>query len=271
MNAIWIWDLYDATSVANACIAGKIDILLPLMGVWNTDGTINYTQPISTWKNWVTAVKSINPNFKVLGCIQNVSCFWAGQPVIDITPLSMRISMVNNMINAVNSIGLDGINEDYECTPDTSIGYSSLIDLWNRMGTAMRSMGKISSACTMNWGAYITQVSPSLNIDYLLPMCYNGGGWGGTDLQNCIHSQLVASKSPLIIGLAQYAGVPLVTQISVIDAKLQSEDTTKLRGFSIFEYGTMSASDWNVWNSWKTKDKYACIPSQISCSFTAFK
>lgn len=206
MNAIWVWNFEDANSVADRCISGKIDILILHIGHWNTDGTINYDHNTNEYKTWVNTAKSINQNFKVLGC---VICVEPWTPVIDISSQNMRIKMVNEMVNCVNTLNLDGFNDDVECTQN----YSSLLDLWNRMGTAMRNINKLSSACIMNWGDYVNQVAKYVDIDYLFPMCYNGGGWTDNKLQTCIHNQLVTSNSPLIIGLGQYDGPSLSNQL----------------------------------------------------------
>lgn len=253
MNAIWVWGNplgFDANTVADRCIAGKINIIIPVLGHWNTDGTISFDHNINDYKNWINTIKSKSQKLRVLGCVICVDPF---TPIIDISSQTMRIKMVNEMVNCVNNLGLDGFNDDTEC----STNFSALLDLWNRMGIAMKNIGKISSADVMNYGGFLDPVSKNVVIDYLLPMCYNGGGFTNGQLQKCIHNQLIISNSPLVIGLGQYQGPTLSDMLSSIDATLPSEDTTKLRGFAIFEYGTMTNTDWNVWNNWSTKNKYA--------------
>jgi hypothetical protein len=255
INAIWVWGNpldYDPTTVANNCTAGKINIICPVLGHWNSNGTISFDQNQTSMKNWIASVKSKNPNFKVLGNVVAVGCYFPPDTDPDISSVSMRTTIVNNIVNCVNNLGLDGWNEDSECAHLQTNGYSNLLDLWNKMGVALKAIGKISSACVQTWGEYVTTVSKNVVIDYLFPMCYNGSTTGSS-LQNCINTELNASNSPVIIGLGQYQ-TSLSSMISAIDSGISSWNTTKLRGFCIFQYGTMTNSDWTTWNNWPTKN-----------------
>ncbi len=258
VNAIWVWGnplSYDPTLLANRCIAGKIDIIIPVLGHWDSNGSISFDQNQTSMKNWISSVKSKNPNFKVLGNVVEVSCYFGGTGP-NLNTQAMRITMVNNIVNCVNTLGLDGFNEDTECAHLQTNGYANLVDLWNRMGVALRNIGKISSACTQCWGEYITTVARNVTIDYLFPMLYGDNGFTGTTLKTYIHDELTNSNSPLIFGLGQWVSPPtLTTTLSSVDSILVSEsNTSKLRGFCIFEYSTMKDSDWNIWNNWSTKN-----------------
>lgn len=263
-NAIWVWGNpldYNPSTLAQRCIDGKISIIIPVLGHWLENGSISFDQNQTSIKNWIATVKSKNSNFRILGNVVGVGCYFGPNHNPDIRSQSTRITMVNNMVSTVNSLGLDGWNEDYECVADDSGGdFSALLDLWNRMGVAMKNVGKISSACTQNWGEYITTVAKNVNIDYLFPMLYSDNGFTGSTLKNYIHNQLTNSNSPLILGLGQWVSPPtLSTTFFEVDNVLSSEsNTSKLRGFCIFEYWSMEEKgDWNIWNNWKTKDKYA--------------
>lgn len=255
INAIWVWGNpldYDPTVVANNCMAGKINIIIPVLGHWNSNGSISFDQNQASMKTWISTVKSKNPNFEVLGNVVAVGCYFPPDTDPDINSVSMRSTMVNNIVNCVNNLGLDGWNEDSECTHLQTNGYVNLLDLWNRMGVALKAIGKISSACVQTWGEYVTTVSKNVVIDYLFPMCYNGSTTGSS-LQNCINTELNASNSPVIVGLGQYQ-TSLSSMISAIDSGISSWNTSKLRGFCIFEYSTMTNSDWTTWNNWPTKN-----------------
>jgi hypothetical protein len=251
-NAIWYGfggavNLNDAATVANNCINGKIEYVIPLVGEWNSNGTINYGSPTAAqWKTWTNAIQV--RGVKVLACVGG-----SASPPIDISSASIRTAMVNSIVGAVNTIGADGYHDDTEVCHN-GIGTcadADLLLLWNAFDDALRPLGKISSACQY-YRTGTHNACKGAHLSFWAPICYNATGAAPA---TCITNAVANSLSPCVAGIGQYQE-PLTNIMSSIDS-MSSATKTRMAGICIFWYGSMSSSDWTNWNNWKTKDNYA--------------
>jgi hypothetical protein len=224
----------------------SIDCVIVRGGTWKSDGTISY-DPGTTfvmWKNFIDAMKTWNPNIKVLVWVFS----WDSA---DLSNPSIRDTMYNSAKQLLSAVPFDGWNEDYEGWSGET---SHAITFYQGIASAVKSMGKIATIATeVEWGGYHIEDYASLtNFDYIMPMFY-----AHVNLSNAKYywdKILAHSPVPVIMGLAvllkQNGGTPLAEQLAWID----TQSHTNLAGFSLWAYDYMTYEDFDAWKNWKTKD-----------------
>lgn len=245
-NAIWFnfggnagKDSDSITTIATNCINGKIDYIIPLVGDWALNGSINGSS-VAEWKTWTSAIQAYG--IKVLLCVGG-----SASPSVNISSASIRTTMINNIVNLVNNTGADGYNDDTEVCYPNGLGYcadTDIIALWNAMDDALKGIGKVMSASGYYYAA------DRIHMDFWSPQCYNGSGAAPA---GCISNAIAKFNGSVLAGIGQYAS-SLSSIIQNIDANIYS--LSGLKGICIFTYGSMTAADWIIWNNWKTKDQW---------------
>ena len=264
-NGGWIMAGSEATPAAMAEYAAQgITTVYIIAGYFGSDGNIHtenaadgsygFPQPDQllaavqaahaaglTIMPWVTAQRSGLPSVPNLG-----------------NP-SVRQTMFNQMISFVQTFGFDGFQDDME-EPDYN-DVSDYVTYFNGAEQAMQSIGKqyFISICA-NLPAYMgVDLFSQIKVDRIQMMMYypnmdyvNFSGWLTFALEN--------ASSPLNIAIHSDTGgiyVPLTTAMAWVDEVLGSGvRTDQFAGVDIFWAHGMDPIQWNIWNSWETKNSH---------------
>ena len=231
--------------------SANIYCIIVWAGRWNSDHTIDYAESPTVWTQFINTVKAVNPNFVVLALVNG----WG----IDISDLSYRETMLNEVQQLISSAPFDGINDDLE---DFKGKTQNLIDYWQAEASLIKGLDKIATVdLGVDWPYTIEEVYPYLtNFDYLMPMFY--GKIQDTYSLSYWDRILSNSPVPVIMGLdvdpSDMNNFSMSQQLSWIDQALNSSSHPNLAGFAIWSYdfwGTSegTSNDFAAWSNWPTK------------------
>ncbi len=243
----------------------NINCIIVWAGTWNADHTINYADSPTTWAQFISTVKGVNPDFMVLALV--------GTGGIDISDSNYRATMLNSVEQLLTSAPFDGWNDDLE----SFIGSNqNLIDYWQSVASLVKDMGKIATVDVgVDWSYKIEDVYSYLtNFDYIIPMFY----WTIKDANALSYWDRILSNSPVpvIMGLDvdqnEMKNFPLAQQLSWIDQALNSSQHSNLAGFSIWAYDYWdnsggTSNDFLAWANWVSTPTQAPTPPPTATIF----
>jgi hypothetical protein len=268
-NVIVCYPSDDPTNVVTKAVAGSIYIIILQCGNWITDSS-GYVTGINTWysnlASWISKAKSVNPNIKIFAWVLAMSDYNNPPIAPNVNNAASRANCVSLAKSYVTDYGFDGFNDDTETYSGTT---SNLAVLWNSMGAAMHSIGKLFSCDSEIWTGYdYSNLYPNLqasNIDLVNPMIY-ADFWGvdiptaTSAIRNFMNYVLTNCACNVAIGLLVREDngatpIPFANQLSAIDAQMASHGTySNFVGCCLWRYGVMTSGDWTTWNNWATKN-----------------
>jgi len=262
-NAIWVdnSNLYSGNglvSVLDRLKVGKIKFFMPAILRWNGNNFVGASS--TTVNNIISVLRNGNyPDQKVLA-----RTIMGSQP--NITTPALRTQMVNSVKNYFSTSPgnqLDGLNDDIELGAggETSTMVQNRVAYYNELGAALKSIGKICSVCLSVGNQNDQTLYGQTNIDYIVPMFYNGGWSSESAFRSVYDRDMSYARSPTIVGIR--IDQPSLPQLfNWIDNANNAKTYPALAGYAIWNYDSnglppgrpMSSTEWTAWNNWKGKD-----------------
>lgn len=274
-NGLWCTVADSATAAASRAVAGNIKTLNLQVGNWmiNSGGTVydiyEWYSP-SQVVNWVATAKSVDPTLKVCAWVLHMNGFNGENYDPNVDSGSNRAGIISIMqdyiVNTTSGV-LDGFCDDIESISGSN---SNLAVLWNSMGAALHGTGRIFNCCPMFYssiystGGLASTLYPNLNsayIDTVYPMMYPDEGGPYAPAYTQAYMDWICSNTDCNIALGLCVrpqgpySITLSQQLAGIDAQIASHgEYSNWVGCCLWEYDTIEASDWAVWNAWATKN-----------------
>ncbi|MFH1229262.1 MAG: LamG-like jellyroll fold domain-containing protein [Candidatus Aenigmatarchaeota archaeon] len=285
-NGIWILAGEEANaSMMSFYKAHGIDYVYIQFGYWKSDGTIGRESGYWIDAKGVRHDYSFPSDSDISTAVSNahaagleiypwITAQTSYPSTINIGIPSVRQTAINNMVNVVsviNGFGFDGISDDIEELDYNS--YSDFIAYFNDATTAMHGIGKKYFAVILPYLA--TGMGPAnfnqINVDRISPMLYgypyypyttSNPTWTLEYIKGVFqgHVDYILRNAASPVAIAERANAfqvyqPFSDSLSWTDEQFNAgTPKTHVAGFEIFWQLNMDTTQWNVWDSWSTKD-----------------
>lgn len=256
-NGIWChYEDLDAQFWADL-VNGNIDQAFIDTGEWNSAHGIDYFLTQNEINNFVGAAHANGIDAVAWVHYRYPEDYYK----IDIRGSTNQSLMADAVLSCLAK-GFDGFEDDLEPfewagqTVNIIGDYDDYIDYLNAIGTAAHGVGKTCYAA-INIGYNNPAVEDIFDqvteLDAAKVMLYNGGTYSQGEMLDVLGTVFnVPPNIDIMCGLI----TPLANPISYINNIKPSLPTfnTYVTGYGLFEYATMSGTDWANWNSWTPKN-----------------
>lgn len=244
LNGIWTHISEVNSTFLDNLETAKIWNVFLWTGEWETDHTITYWENDATLTATINAIHNRNVNFKVYPFL-----YW-GESAVDISTSGNRNLMYTAITACVNK-GFDGFQDDLETYTGTTQNY---IDYLTGVASTVHGLGKTASAALGCGYAYpVETVYPTLTLDYVCPMVYNGGPFNQSEMEDVIPRVLENSAVPVMLGLRidrpEEKPYTLESQLGWVETILAT-GYPEFVGFSLWIYDDMVSGDWTAWDNY---------------------
>ena len=241
-----LWNDVDDPEFLGRIVQGEFDVLVPSIGSWNEDNTLNIIST-SEINEFISKVKNVNSNIKIIA--------WFSTYPKDVLPnLStpeLRQKCVDEVEGLVNYANWDGILDDTERwigTKDDQFQY------FTECAKTIESKGVLyypwmwySSLAYVNSqrvaiGAYASHTLYETEWKNALDRCQETTDVAFSWYMMCDH----------------YSDTPtLKQQLEFLDEKIAEKGAnyySKMDILGLYYYSSMQEEDWDAWVSWITKN-----------------
>ena len=253
-NGIWV--LTSELTTANCALLGSMNInnVYPALGDWHTDGSITYHDGQKP-ENIIKAVAIAHAaGLKVYAWVME----GYGGPAMDLSSSILRSRAINNLVNLVQTLGVDGIADDCELWHEGA----DLVSYFNAATIAMHSIGKeYFTTLVMGgyWDSHQGEYGQIL-VDRIQPMLYlDLNEWWMTEsrFKSYFDFCLSFAKSPVGVSIMSTGSEGrvdcFVRAMEFMDEEIAGGlPTIQLNGVDVWWLSYMDSSDWVSWAAWGT-------------------
>jgi hypothetical protein len=259
-NGAWIM-AGETPEELDKLVARGIKVVYLQAGYFASDGTI-HTDGFPSPEQLQTAVYNAQAaGLEIYPWVTTQSGYSSG--VAELWNPDVRSTMLDQMVNFVQTYGFDGFQDDMEEPGVAEV--SDYVTYFNAAEAAMQSIGKkyFISICANLPKDLGAELFSKIQVDRIQIMMY----WRSLDgtipmdhdtFVSWLTFTLANSSSPVNIAIRANTGglyVDLTQSMAWVDEVLASGvSTAQLVGFDVFWPYQMDQTQWDAWNNWPTKN-----------------
>ncbi len=240
-----IWNDVDKPEFLQRVAEGKFDVLLPKIGSWNADNTLNLVQA-SEINDFISKVKKVNPNVKVIAWFSSIP-----DVMPDLSTLELRQKCVDEVVRLVNYADWDGILDDTEVYIGTE---TNQFHYFTSCASVIEGLGVVYYP----WMGY--KNLPYVNSQRAAVGAYDDHSFFEEEWKSALdvsqETADVAFSWYLIVD--RYSDKPTLSQqLEFLGEKIAKRGFayySKMDIFGLYYYKSIAEDDWDVWTSWIAQD-----------------